>query len=175
MNFSPRTPHPRSETCNSFRRTLLRRPLHKFGALAPVTPSDGISYGGNVQKTRKSFRRLLLSLFVPVSPLGAHSYKKMGCCGIKTNLEDRSFKRNPTRPYVTPLDSYSSRPRAARPCLSPLESHSYKKWWGGCQYIQTGLICQRAEGCGRKAKWPVKKQASDPRSGIQSGFLSLYC
>ncbi len=28
--------------------------------------------------TRKSFRRLLLSLFVPVSPLGAHSYKKIG-------------------------------------------------------------------------------------------------
>jgi hypothetical protein len=28
--------------------------------------------------TPKSFRRLLLPLFVPVTPLGAHSYKKMG-------------------------------------------------------------------------------------------------
>jgi hypothetical protein len=30
------------------------------------------------QDTRNSFRRILLSLFVPVTPLGAHSYKKIG-------------------------------------------------------------------------------------------------
>jgi hypothetical protein len=98
MKFSPRTSHPRSETCKSFRRTLLRRPLHKFSALASVTWFDGITHRGNDSKTRKSFRRLLLPLFVPVSavfasresvrdPLGAHSYKKMGwyplpCAGI---------------------------------------------------------------------------------------------
>ncbi len=63
---------------NSFRRTLLQPLLHNFCALAPVNHSDGITYRQLFTKSRKSFRRLLLSLFVPVSPLGAHSYEKMG-------------------------------------------------------------------------------------------------
>ena len=33
--------------------------------------------------TRKSFRRILLPHFVAVSPLGAHSYKKIGGRGIR--------------------------------------------------------------------------------------------
>jgi hypothetical protein len=75
MNFSP---HSRFRSSKSFRRTLLRRLLHTFGAVAPVTHSNGITYRRNYPKTRKSFRRLLLPLFIPVSPLGAHSYEKMG-------------------------------------------------------------------------------------------------
>jgi hypothetical protein len=78
MKFSPRTPYSQIKSRNSFRRTLLQRPLHKLSAIASVTHLDGITYRRNVAKSRKSFRRLLLPLFVPVSPLGAHSYKKMG-------------------------------------------------------------------------------------------------
>jgi hypothetical protein len=81
VNSPPTIPHSRSESRKSFRRTLLRRQLHKLCAVVPVTHLDGITYRRNVQKSRKSFRRLLLPLFVPVSPLGAHSYEKMGVPG----------------------------------------------------------------------------------------------
>jgi hypothetical protein len=40
-----------------------------------VSPLDHVSLH---RSTPKSFKRLLLSLFAPVSPLGAHSYKKIG-------------------------------------------------------------------------------------------------
>jgi hypothetical protein len=78
MKSSPPTPHSQIKTCNSFRRTLLRRSLHTFSAVAPVTHLDRMIYRRKVQKTRNSFRRSLLPLFVLVSPLGAHSYEKIG-------------------------------------------------------------------------------------------------
>jgi hypothetical protein len=78
MKFSPRTPHSQIKSRNSFRRTLLRRRLHQLSAVTPATCLDGITYRQIVENSRKSFRRLLLPLFVPVSPLGAHSYRKIG-------------------------------------------------------------------------------------------------
>jgi hypothetical protein len=123
MNSPLGSPHPRSETCKSFRRTLLRRPLHRFSALAPVTHLDGITYRRNALKSRKSFMRLLLSLFVPLSPLCAYSYKKMGVGGIHFSV----IFRGPVRPCLNSLNPTSSRPRAARPCLSPLLRYSYRK------------------------------------------------
>jgi hypothetical protein len=41
-----------------------------------------LDHAASHQDTHKSFRRLLLSLFVPVTPLGAHSYKKMAGLSI---------------------------------------------------------------------------------------------
>ncbi len=80
---------------NSFRRTLLQRLLHNFSAIAPVNLLDGITYRPNSRKTCKSFRRLLLPLFVPVSPLGAHSYKKMGGGGSCTAGDGNGTHRAP--------------------------------------------------------------------------------
>ena len=63
---------------NSFVALLLRRSLHNFSALAPVTHLDGITCSQNRTKTGKSFIALLLPHFVPVSPLLHYSYEKIG-------------------------------------------------------------------------------------------------
>ncbi len=78
MNSSPHSPTRNAIPRNPFRRTLLQPVLHNISAIAPVTHFDAITYQPNRRKSRKSLRRLLLPLFVPVTPLGAHSYKKMG-------------------------------------------------------------------------------------------------
>ena len=82
MNSSPHHSTPNAIPRKSFRRTLLRPVLHNFSAFAPVNLFDGVTYRPNRRKTRKPFRRLLLPLFVPVSPLGAHSYENIGVWGV---------------------------------------------------------------------------------------------
>jgi len=135
MNSSPGVPHSRSKTCNSFRRTLLRRTLHKFSAVAPVTHLDGIIYRRNVEKTRKSFRRLLLSLFVPVSPLGAHSYKKIGGGGAVL------FRQNPWPDVFKISKSFVALLLPALFPVSPLLHYSYKKIGaGGAQSLHLRLL-----------------------------------
>ena len=86
---------------NSFRRTLLRTVLHNFSALAAVNHLDGISYRPNRPKSRKSFRRLLLPLFVPVTPLCAHSYEKIGGTPppLGFNLKPWTVNSRQTRNY----------------------------------------------------------------------------
>jgi hypothetical protein len=79
------SPHPSSLTAiprNSFGRTLLRLLLHNSSALAPANLFDGITYGPNRPKSRKSFVALLLPHLFPVNPLLHYSYKKMrgGAC-----------------------------------------------------------------------------------------------
>jgi hypothetical protein len=106
MSFTPRTSHTRSETCKSFRRTLLRRPLHNFSAINLVTHLDGITYRQNDEKSRKSFRRLLLRLFVPVSPLGAHSYKKRGGWGIRVLSAANGTGGTPSRALELVLSTF---------------------------------------------------------------------
>jgi hypothetical protein len=139
MKFSPRS-LPKSP--KSFRRTLLRRPMHKFSALPPVTRLDGITYRRNAEKSRKSFRRLLLPLFVPVSPLGAHSYKKMGVSPSALPSEALA----PERSYADSLDPNTTRSCATRPCLSPLESYSYEKRSGGCEGKERFFARQAGKG-----------------------------
>jgi hypothetical protein len=44
----------------------------------------------------KSFRRLLLPPFIPVSPLGAHSYKKMGVAPLPRPLRSLEAIKDPS-------------------------------------------------------------------------------
>jgi hypothetical protein len=123
MNFSPLT---RSKSYNPFRRTLLRPLLHNFSAIKPVSQLNGMIYGANCQKSSKSFRRLLLPLFVPVSPLAAHSYRKVGGTPLPV----------PTLPNISPpcnsfISSNLSRFRVGPPHVSLLESYRCRKRaWG---------------------------------------------
>ncbi len=71
---------------NPFRPILLRRPLHSFRAVAPVTLLGGVTYLQNRPKTCKSFTALLLPHLFPVSPLLHYSYKKMGGRGLACRL-----------------------------------------------------------------------------------------
>jgi hypothetical protein len=100
MNYSPYSPTLNAIARNPFRRTLLRTLLHNFSALMPVSHFDGITYRLNCQKPRKSFRRLLLPLFVPVTPLGAHSYKKMGVGGRGGETSNLGPSRSALNPEV---------------------------------------------------------------------------
>jgi hypothetical protein len=65
----------------------------------------------------KSFRRLLLSLFVPVTPLGAHSYKKMGGVphpGGKDDAPNTGFNLCGVSQNGTHIVKLACRPPAAR-------------------------------------------------------------
>ncbi len=115
---------------NSFRRTLLRPLLHNFSALPPVNHSDGITYRQLFPKSRKSFRRLLLPLFVPVSPLGAHSYKKMGGTPLPRMKNSILHSSAPTRPCLTPLFStLSAKPYTFPPLSKPFEFNQFQTSW----------------------------------------------
>ena len=130
MNFSPLS---RPKSRNSFRRTLLRPALHNFSALKPANLSNGITYGPKCPKTRKSFRRLLLPLFVPVSPLGAHSYKKIGGGPLPLSPKSAEFpeRLSPTSNLFS--FNHLSRFHSSPPHVSPLESYGCRKqgWVGG--------------------------------------------
>jgi hypothetical protein len=78
MNFSPLS---RSKSRNSFVALLLPPMLHNFSALKSVNPLDGITYGPNSEKSRKSNAALLLPHLFLVSPLLRYSCKKMGGVG----------------------------------------------------------------------------------------------
>jgi hypothetical protein len=137
MKFSLGTPHSRLKSRNCFRRTLLRRPLHKSSAINPVTYLDRISYGQNDEKSRKSFRRLLLRLFVPVSPLGAHSYEKIGGGGIFFSVTSRGPER--------PLCKLFGSNKFQAMCSAPL-SNSFRiillQKDGGPLHLSPGKSCR---------------------------------
>jgi len=170
MKFSPGIPHARSKTCNSFRRTLLRRMLHRFSAVAPVTHLHGTTYRRKLRKSRKSFRRLLLSLFVPVSPLGAHSYKKIGGGG------DVLFRQNPWADAFKISKSFAALPLPALFPVSPLLHHSYKKMGGGGHpYLPASLpSCLLASFFCPRPNPPLSKSLPAGRQALESHSYKKY-
>jgi hypothetical protein len=158
MNFSPRSRRPRPKSRNSFRRTLLRRPLHKLSAAMPVSTCVPYHLRDFIKTPQKSpFVSYHLQTLKPVTTCVPYHLQKTPGWGAQRNVarvpRTRGFTQsgkprvqgNPSynflriaetpgtlmRPCVTPLDSIASRPCVKRPCLSPLESHSYKKIGGG--------------------------------------------
>jgi hypothetical protein len=130
----------RQNTLKSFRRTLLRTVLHNFGALAPVTHLDGVTYGRNCHK--------------PVSPLGAHSYgdsqseKSQVVDSTRLSLVARNARKSFRIILLPP-----------RPCVSHLESHSYKNIGVGGPYyfgeilgLNPSKTPKEKEGGNRKLK-----------------------
>jgi hypothetical protein len=126
MSYSPIS-YLRSR--NPFVALLLQPTLHNFGALAPITPLDRITYRPNLQKNRKSFIALLLPHLFPVSPLLHYSYKKMGVPYPSAKSTSPVLEAFPTR------NSFNSNNltgfRVGPPHVSPLESSGCRKWrWG---------------------------------------------
>jgi hypothetical protein len=72
-----------------------KRPPARFSDFSrrPASPSpiNSGTYSRNFQNTRKSNAALLLTLFVPVSPLLRYSYKKMGGGGYPEIIPSESL------------------------------------------------------------------------------------
>jgi hypothetical protein len=145
MNSSLCISLARSKSCNSFRRTLLQRMLHKFSALATVTHFDGITCRQNGRNTRKSFSRLLLPLFVPITPLGAHSYENIG--GTPLPHAPGSMKTGSAAKYqcYVPLTRKLANASKKALCFLPLTDHV------SCNSQCYLPLTKKGEGGGRRA------------------------